>query len=150
MFKIHYQPKQDFCINLLHTLTDGGNGMDSPNLKKKPPVMKNSLTPRYVEKSKKVNDEPITSKPWSPTYSSPDLKMLMQLEKEKMKSSGYLRDEPRMLFSPNKSLSMPSLNDVDDCDSERSFQAPPKKIITQGRVKLKMKQTSLAPVFYYL
>lgn len=117
--------------------------MESPNLKKKPPVMKNALMPRHVEKSKKI-DEPITSKPWSPTYSSPDLKTLIQLEKEKMKSSGYLRDEPRMLFSPNKSLSMPSLNDVDDCDSERSFRDPPKKSITKGK-----QWTFRASVFFF-
>lgn len=93
--------------------------------------MKNSLTPRNFEKSKKTNKEDKVSKPWSPTYSSPDLKTLMQLENEKMKSNGYLRDEPRML-SPNKSLSMPSLNDVDDSNSERSFQSQPSKLVTKG------------------
>ena len=114
--------------------TDGYASGSPRQVKRKPPVMKNSLTPRYVDKSKKLNDDPIASKPWSPTYSSPDLKTLLQLENEKMKLSGYLRDEPRMLLSPNKSLSMPSLNDVEDSNSERSFQAKPKKIITKGKL----------------
>jgi len=43
---------------------------------------------------------------------------LLELENEKLKSQGYLREEPRMLLSPNKSLSMPSLNDVDEASSE--------------------------------
>jgi len=51
-------------------------------------------------------------------YSSPDLMTLLELENEKLKSQGYLREEPRMLLSPNKSLSMPSLNDVDEASSE--------------------------------
>eukprot|EP00111_Clytia_hemisphaerica_P009394 TCONS_00027571-protein len=106
-------------------MTDGG--IETPTQTKcKPPLMKNNMTPRSIDhnKPRQVDEESVQSKPWSPTYSSPDLKTLLDMENEKLKTSGYLRDQPRLLFSPNKSLSMPSLNDVDDTASEKDFNAP--------------------------
>ena len=96
--------------------------------------MKNNMTPRSIDhnKSRQVDEESIQSKPWSPTYSSPDLKTLLDMENEKLKTSGYLRNQPRLLFSPNKSLSMPSLNDVDDASSEKDFNDPSRKRPNSG------------------
>lgn len=107
--------------NRSHDITDI---VDHP-LSSRPPVIKASITPRPSKKLKKdfTNDlrQSESNKPWSPSISSPDLMTLMELEKEKMKASGYLRDQPRLLMSPNKSLSMPSLNDVDDDSSEAPY-----------------------------
>ena len=117
----------------LSKITDGG--IETPTqTKRKPPLMKNNMTPRSIDhnKSRQIDEESIQSKPWSPTYSSPDLKTLLDMENEKLKTSGYLRNQPRLLFSPNKSLSMPSLNDVDDASSEKDFNDSSRKRPNSG------------------
>lgn len=72
------------------------------------------------------------SKPWSPTMSSPDFQQLMKLEEEKLKSEGYMRNSPRVL-SPNKSLSMPSLNDVDGLQAVTPFEQKQSRIQSNGK-----------------
>lgn len=99
-------------------------GAYTPRKMSHPPPIKSALTPRSKSKqsrdssnqsprkSRETRPNGEQSKPWSPTMSSPDLQQLLKLEEKKLKVGGYMEDPPRMM-SPNKSLSLPSLNDVD-------------------------------------
>ena len=63
----------------------------------------------------------IEAKAWSPSYSSPDFKLIMDLENKKLTENGFHRDPPRAL-SQNKSYrSMPSLNET----KENNIHATP-------------------------
>lgn len=70
--------------------------------------MTNFPKPDVVGTPEKLSE----AKAWSPTYSSPDFKVLMDLEHKKLAEDGYTRDVPRMI-SPSKNYrSMPALNNM--------------------------------------